>query len=398
METNPQMRWYTLEPLDVLMFRDAKPFTPGTGSWATAMFPPLPITAFQALRSAIASETQSPNKCRHHSFLGAFLLDADNQFWLPTPKDLLCVNFFNADGLDADMDNEYEKRTNTWQSTKRLQPADLQEDRWKHICIDPHFSADGLVPAIAPFLNKGEYICGRPDPWISLTGLQTYLQGKAISNIHNFQSDPWDIQVLPHTKMKRDCRQVEDSEGYFTEVAVRIRSGWRLAVAINADIQTSIVRLGGEGHRAILSPAPELNESGAFLLGQGERSPEAISNPRIAYLLTPGVASQNSIYTPYPSHWQHILHTYISDRPLYFGGVSRIQRRSANSEYTSDREEFSLTPQRAFVQAGTVYHFRQDADLNAVTKLHCLETEADNSTAWGQTFATLNYGKFLFGN
>jgi CRISPR-associated protein Cmr3 len=34
------MYWYTLTPLDILLFRDAKPFTPGERAWAGSVFPP----------------------------------------------------------------------------------------------------------------------------------------------------------------------------------------------------------------------------------------------------------------------------------------------------------------------------------------------------------------------
>lgn len=395
-ETQQQtkMYWHTLEPIDVLMFRDAKPFSPEVGAWATGMFPPLPLTVFQALRAALPHNSRPQ---RSLEFLGAFLVDSVNQFWLPTPKDLLCVNHTNSDQPDS----EFEKRSSTWQSTVRLQPANLQEDHWQHLCLDRHFSADGLVPAIAPSLDEGNYICGRPDPWISLTGLQAYLKGEAIQSVQDFQPDPWSTQILPHTKMKLDSRQVRDSDGYFTEVAIRLNSGWRLAVATNEEIPSTVVRLGGEGHRALLSPAPELNDTGQFLLGNGEISSQA----KIAYLLTSGVASRDAIYTPYPSSWQDILHTYISDRPLHFGGVSRIQRRSGKvePEDVGTLDEFSLTPQRAFVQAGTIYHFRQDVVSLTSTlvqnsskyELKMLQTESE--TAWGQTFAKLNYGKLLFG-
>lgn len=393
-----KMYWHTLEPIDVLMFRDAKPFSPEVGAWATGMFPPLPITVFQALRAALSHKSQPQ---RNLDFLGAFLVDSANQFWLPTPKDLLCVNNANSDTNSDQPDSEFEKRTTTWQSTVRLQPANLQEDHWQHLCLDRHFSANGLVPAIAPTLDDGKYICGRPDPWISLSGLKAYLQGNPIQSNQDFQPDPWSTQILPHTKMKLDSRQVRDSDGYFTEVAIRLNSGWRLAVATNEKIPSTIVRLGGEGHRALLSHTPELDDAGQFLLGNGEFSSQA----KIAYLLTSGVASRDAIYTPYPFSWQDILHTYISDRPLHFGGVSRIQRRSRNgeSEDVGTQDEFSLTPQRAFVQAGTIYHFRQDVLSLTSTLVHnsskyelkLLQTESE--TAWGQTFAKLNYGKLLFG-
>ncbi|MFM7714712.1 MAG: type III-B CRISPR module-associated Cmr3 family protein, partial [Microcystis sp.] len=34
------MYWYTITPLDVLLLRDAKPFSPGERAWAGSTFPP----------------------------------------------------------------------------------------------------------------------------------------------------------------------------------------------------------------------------------------------------------------------------------------------------------------------------------------------------------------------
>jgi CRISPR-associated protein (Cas_Cmr3) len=43
--------WYTLTPLDVLLFRDAKPFTPGERAWAGGNFPPTGHAISGAIRS-----------------------------------------------------------------------------------------------------------------------------------------------------------------------------------------------------------------------------------------------------------------------------------------------------------------------------------------------------------
>ncbi|MGA7953992.1 MAG: type III-B CRISPR module-associated Cmr3 family protein [Gloeobacterales cyanobacterium] len=82
------MNWYTIEPLDVLLFRESKPFSPGEGSWAKGLFPPMPVTVFQALRSTLPEYNRQE---RNLDFLGPFLLDSEDTLWLPTPKDLLRV-------------------------------------------------------------------------------------------------------------------------------------------------------------------------------------------------------------------------------------------------------------------------------------------------------------------
>jgi CRISPR-associated protein Cmr3 len=77
------LHWYAIDPLDVLLFRESKPFSPGEGSWAKGIFPPLPSTVFQALRSALDYYgDRKENKNRNLEFLGAFLMDSENNIAL----------------------------------------------------------------------------------------------------------------------------------------------------------------------------------------------------------------------------------------------------------------------------------------------------------------------------
>ena len=88
-----EWKWYQLTPLDVLLFRESKPFTPGEASWAKGFFPPPPSTVFQALRTALAVSDPNESKIskRDLNFLGPFLMDSSQTLWFPTPKDLLAV-------------------------------------------------------------------------------------------------------------------------------------------------------------------------------------------------------------------------------------------------------------------------------------------------------------------
>ena len=45
-------RHFFMEPLDVLLFRDGRPFSAGTDSRASSMFPPTPVTFYGALRTS----------------------------------------------------------------------------------------------------------------------------------------------------------------------------------------------------------------------------------------------------------------------------------------------------------------------------------------------------------
>ncbi|NJM00610.1 MAG: CRISPR-associated protein, partial [Synechococcaceae cyanobacterium SM2_3_2] len=267
------LQWYALDPIDVLLFRESKPFSPGEGSWAKGLFPPMPTTIFQALRSALP---YSPTKNRDLKFLGPFLLDQENTLWLPTPKDLLalCHRDPNADP-DTTPEDNFEEKTQGDQYT-RLSP--LEGEHWQHIQWD----RQGLPPLIPPSLPNGDFICGRPQPWIRASALSAYLQG-SLPQVKDFHDDPWDTQVLPHIDIQSNTRQVKDEAGYFTEVAIRLRRGWRLAAAISAQIPTTTVRLGGEGHRALVAPLKNWKPGIDW-----DRFRERTGS--VAYLLTPGLA------------------------------------------------------------------------------------------------------------
>jgi CRISPR-associated protein Cmr3 len=362
------MYWYSIEPLDVLLFREAKPFSPSEGSWAKGQFPPLPITVFQSLRSALEQYQQ---KNRDLEFLGSFLLDQDDNLWLPTPKDLLAVSKrrINEEAGGDDLD----EKTNDWHRIERLQP--IEEKVRKYIPFD----SDELKPMVTPSIKPDEFICGRPQPWIKADALIQYLQGETLTNSKNFHEDPWNVQILPHIRMQSGTRQVRDEEGYFTEVAIRLRSGWRLVAAISAKLEQMVVRLGGEGHRALISSLPDF---------QPWRNLATYEQPKdgsnFAYLLTPGIAEkQPALYGVYPINWQENLSGCVSDRPLLWGGVSTIQRKEQD-------KEFALLPQRAFVPPGTVYLF----DKIPPQTDYLLPLTGGN---WLTTFKQLNYGKLLWG-
>jgi CRISPR-associated protein Cmr3 len=232
---------------------------------------------------------------------------------------------------------------------------------------------------VTPDIDKNEFIC-RPHPWITAKALRQYLKGDNPDNSKNFHADPWSVQVLPHIHMESDSRQVREQEGYFTEVAIRLHSGWRLVAGMSVQLEQTVVRLGGEGHRVLVSPLEQFEQWQHLdaYAAQAESSD-------FAYLLTPGLAEQEAgVYGVYPSNWKENLSGCVSDRALLWGGVSNIQRKN------QDTREFALLPQRAFVPAGTVYLFKE------------IPSTADmllpaTGGSWLKTFRQLNYGKLLWG-
>lgn len=371
------MYWYSLEPLDVLLFREAKPFSPGDGSWAKSQFPPSPSTVFQALRSTLATLKQ--NKQRNLEFLGCFLLDSEDNLYLPTPKDLIAIGKKSLENSSEEnsQEDDYDNKENTWHHTDRLIPANQEENIWKHLCFD----CDSLPPMVAPLLNEDEFIC-RPQPWIKWSALHTYLQGNNPNNPDDFKCDPWDIQILPHTHMEKSRRKVLDADGYFTEVAIRLQPQWRLVAGLSVAIAPTVIRLGGESHRVLVTPLNNFTQGEQLQNYKG-------TNENFAYVLTPGLAEiEPSVYGVYPTSWHTFLKGCVSDRPLLYGGVSMMKRHLSISGERGDNE-FSLLPQRAYLPAGTVYLFK-----NKPSNSDQLLPQCDGN--WLTTLQKLNYGKLLW--
>jgi CRISPR-associated protein Cmr3 len=371
------MHWYKIEPLDTLLFREAKPFSPGEGAWAKGMFPPMPNAVFQALRSTLG-KNHPPLE-----FIGPFLLEETPQgdeLWLPTPKDLLCV---------TTTDNDNHKDFHDWKRLVCLQALNNQNNQsseWEYISYGSSSLSSDIMPMVPPW-NKNEFISGRPKPWIKASALIRYLQGEDLTNPDDFHDDPWSVQVLPHIHMKPGERQVKDEDGYFTEVAIRLHSNWKLVAAMNVNLESSVVRLGGEGHRALVSSIeiPDWNQIENF------RQPSKTSNTK-AYLLTPGLGeSSDCVYGAYPDSWRQYLLSCATDKAILWGGKS-------------SQTNTPMLPQRAFVPPGTVYLFKDSNDIGRVLPSHYFQSEMEQNTSlktdpklkWLHTLSTLNYGILLW--
>lgn len=375
------LKWYTIEPLDVLLFREAKPFNPGDGSWAKGIFPPPPITVFQALRSLVTDSGKS--LIRDLSFLGPFLAQGtlgELTLWFPTPRDLLSEFSLQISEGEEEVEDTFEQVPSHWSGLARLQPLNQDYPGQPWFNLGPHFSA-GLAPMVPPIPTKHRRF-GRVDNWIRGEALTTYLRGENVSAIStgDFTPDPWTVQVLPHIKLQSGTRQVEAEEGYFTEVATRLNPGWCFIAGLSADLPVpSVVRMGGEGHRVLIKTIempPSLKQLMQFNLPKSGET---------AYLLTPGLAeakANSHRYGVYPWQWQEKLKGCASERALLYGGISKRQD-----------DELAFTPQRAFVPPGTIYRFPEGTtDVSGPV----LPTLSEDGPGWLKTFHTLGYGTLLW--
>lgn len=400
------IHWYEIDPIDTLLFREAKPFNPGEGSWAQSLFPPLPSTVFQALLTLDPNpENPESDRLRHRtvadrirSFFGVFLCETKGTtqtLWVPTPKDLCCLRTLS----DGEKYAEPGK--------KPLTPQDWQRKKWQPVTVDRlrpsgwrmETEPDSIPPLVPPDGAANRIVCGVPQPWMKLEKLLDYLRGSNAFNRHDFAANPWGSQVLPHIHMQSsDSRQVRDSQGYFTEVSTRLEPGWSFVVGLDRKLSDSTIRLGGEGHRAIVTPFSHANLPDLWSALCRCNTAAGLMATAYAYLLTPGLAEVNeSLYAAHPASWRSCLEGCATDKPIVWGGVSKIWRRVYAGDSDSERRlEFSVLPQRAFVPPGTVYRFRSKPDDDLQRQLLPRSRDGDDRT-WLRTLETLGYGLLLWG-
>lgn len=399
-----QRHWYAIEPLDILLMREAKPFSPAEGSWAKGLFPPMPSTVFQALRS-ITPWKESDRTARDLSFLGPFLVqeqvDGSLTLWLPTPKDLLAAFPVSTDEGAEDSNAEpksYKDATHGWELLTRLQPLDQDYPGGEFFGFSANqYTASDLSAMVPPPENRGY---GKVFPWIRADALVKYLRGDCttLQSDSFLEGDPWSLQVLPHIQIEPGTRQVKSEDGYFTEVAVRMHSGFKLVAAFSAELPIAAVRLGGEGHRALVQPLETFQpweQLEPFLKPSEESDTAYVLTPALSKTEIEGKPERES-YGIYPTIWKPYLRGCVGDRPLLWGGMSTFQKREDPSKSTA------FAPQRAFVQPGTVYRFKPGQAKKAADAIAYNQEQShtqllpSGNANWLKTLQTLGYGTLLW--
>ncbi|APB32930.1 hypothetical protein GlitD10_0616 [Gloeomargarita lithophora Alchichica-D10] len=336
-------QWYTLTPLDVLMFRDAKPFTPGERAWANGRFPP----TGHAIAGAILAYLGERVTLR---LRGPFLC-FDEQLYLPRPLHLYQGEFL---------------RPVNWLS---------ETDSYRHFLWDysrPIPLISGQTDSKASSKEKGF-------AYLPQDEILHLLKGESI-NLNHGVKEPWEIEIRPHNTLKEGTRQVKENDGYFVENCVRVQPGWSLAISVEIqDSQTGefhpcnipqsvTLRLGGEGHQVLVTPCAELQTQWQRLQEISQSNLQ--SNQRcLAYLVTPGVFVRKtngiSLCRAWPWEWNlaqpsnknsrtGALVSVATDKPIPINGRTRAK----------NNEDLSLpAPQVFAAPPGSVYYLEYPTSL-----------------------------------
>ncbi len=362
------MYWYTITPLDVFLFRDAKPFTPGERAWAGSVFPPNGHTIAGALRGLLKER-------KNLEITGPFFCRQDQQkttLYLPAP-----LGFVGSIPLvPLAWDDKSHLQQALWD---RLKPSPLVKPTpdQKNASEQKEADEDDLPP--------GQYY----RKYLPASVVAKYLQTGSIDKKdwlteNKDEEKPWLTETRPHNAIQPGTRQVKDADGYFVENAIRIRNTWSLAVGVNCEIDMGIIQLGGEGHRALLRPCDslkkqweELTELSAKNFDKGVKC--------IAYLVTPGVFERTrqkgnsndkqALCRAWPWEWNlaHPVNDNQKPGPLVsvatakavpISGRIRDTKNSEDKNPSSTKYRPSIPAPQVFAAApGSLYYLNEPATL-----------------------------------
>ncbi len=360
MVTSPQQYWYTITPLDILLFRDAKPFTPGERAWAGSVFPPNGHAIAGAIRSVLG-ETNI-------HLTGPFLCFQEETLYFPAP-----LSFYGDNHL-VPID---------WVDKPAFAQALSSPDQPR-----PLVKADGY-PCQSNKAGSGK----KRRAYLPTEVIEQYLQTGNIEASHwtverDGEAQPWTVETRSHNAIAPGTRQVKDVDGYFVENAVRLASGWSLAIGLDQDIETPVaIRLGGEGHRAILQRCTpntiedqwqRLSHQSQQTFEQSQQTSQNLNNRVMAYLVTPGVFTRTddglSLCKPWPWEWKlaHAVNGNQTPGSLVSVATEKPQPISCRVRETKDLKQSDLpksqrgsipAPQVFAVPAGSVYYLNNSEEL-----------------------------------
>jgi CRISPR-associated protein Cmr3 len=332
-----------IEPLDILFFRDGRPFNQGEDHFAEGYFPPTPRTFQGIIRSKVLSE---------------YGIDFSDRSAVLSANDTLMAN------LDLVGPYPALREASGWEPLFPT-PSDWWKDQGSdriefHFCLEPGLKNPmrgdlGDERAFPTFPDEFKDRKGGPvSGWATAEGLRFYLKGSPTDGSKvKSQSDLWTIEH--RTGIGRDRKRAISKEGeLYTFGAVRLKEGRGLWANINglerSFAEKSLIGLGGEGRAGrclvlteekVLFPVDEsvretIDESGRFKL----------------ILLQPAKFIQGWLPDGInPDTWHGQLGGLEAElvsacvgKPMKIGGWDMLEKRSK--------------PMSRYVPPGSVYYFR----------------------------------------
>jgi len=375
--------WYTITPLDVLIFRDAKPFTPGERAWAASQFPPSGHAIAGAIRGIFGTSVNI-------EMVGP-LFSYRNTLYFPRP-----LNFVKSHRLtpiewdtqhplfgqilwDRSQPSPLVKKFDA-NFTLGLAETEEDEDEKQGVKYRQYLPTKAIEQFLATGNLTKELLTLPPAEGASL----------------NSEQKPWMTETRSHNAIEPGTRQVKTSDGYFVENAVRLLPDWQIAIGLNIELSNSqIVRLGGEGHRAMIQRCEDLDPQWAGISKSSAVNFES-DTKSLAYLMTPGIFEypQNgrALCRGYPWEWK-LAHSHnpnqtsgnlvsvATEKPVVISGRIR-----------DERDHSIPAPQMFAAPPGSVYYLDRPQALFGEQEDEG-ETKAANKV---RNLRKLGYSKLLW--
>lgn len=338
------MFWYNLIPLDVLIFRDAKPFTPGERAWASSSFPPNGHAIAGALRGLLGEKINFQLK-------GPFFCYQSQILYFPRP--------LGFDGIIPLIPI-------TWNQKSPLNYA--LWDKQQPCPLSRPYPPDKDIENEDEFEKKSS----KYRQFLPYNIVSEYLETSKISPEDwlveaEGEDQPWAIETRSHNALFEGTRQVKDADGYFVENAIRLKKDWSLAIGVDREIPTpATLRLGGESHRVILQRCPELDQQWDNLQVRSQ-SNFTRGGKKLAYLITPGVFERlhdgnKAICQAWPWEWKLAHATNSNQNSGQLVSVA-TDRAVAISCRMREEDKSVPAPQVFAAPAGSIYYLEQSQEL-----------------------------------
>ncbi|MBE9129432.1 MULTISPECIES: type III-B CRISPR module-associated Cmr3 family protein [unclassified Coleofasciculus] len=342
--------WYTLTPLDVLLLRDAKPFTPTERAWAGSIFPPNGHTIVGALRSLLGTSDD-------FDITGSFLCRYDTteqKHWLYFPRPLGYVGSIPLVPIRWDTGSHLHNRLE-FDSSK---PCPLVKASWNNPAADNNNDEEKPETKYRQYLPSDVILSYLENGQIQDEDWKVQYKG---------EDKPWTTSSRSHNSIEPGTRQVKTADGYFVETAVRLHRDWKIAIGLKQPLNSlpATMRLGGEGHRVLIEECDEIKGQWEKLKGKSDENFKP-TGKSIAYLVTPGVFERwhddnMARCRAYP--WEWILSTNGGN--LVSFATERQVSIACRSQY-KDKDETKHNvpaPQVFAAPAGTLYYLNHPQDL-----------------------------------
>ncbi len=334
-----------IQPHDVLLFRDGKPFSAGTDIRARSLFPPTPFTLQGAIRARVLFSTSGVSPADYAS--GQTQEAQKLQELIGTPKDsygkLQLWGPFLA-----------RQENGQWVRYFPL-PADVIQVGGTYKLLQPIQSPPWQANLPKNFLPSWFRTAERPEEargWISEKALERYLRGEAPSEVHP-ECEFVEREPRFGIAMERGRRTVRESHLYLAEF-LRLKEGVAFWVEVEGISETDLggkngfLQLGGEARSAYY----EVRET------QDDRllsPPNSLPRRFKVVLLTPAWFSEG--WMPQDGNGRQFFSGSVR---LVSAIIPRYQ--SIGGAYVDDqrRQGAFQKPMRRFVPAGSVYFFEHD--------------------------------------